>query len=92
MQLWPQPEAVRRCREVVFQWTSGPATQVTPTVRLGASAAALTQTYTNASAGVRTSIQTYTRADMLGPRANSYGYFFPGAQPRAWEPGAWTHC
>jgi len=65
----------------VFQWTSGPATQVTPTVRLGASATALTQTYTSASAGVKTSIQTYTRADMLGPRANTYGYFFPGAQP-----------
>ena len=66
----------------MFQWTSGPAPQVTPTVRLGASATALTQTYTNATAGVKTSIQTYTRSDMLGPRANSYGYFFPGAQPQ----------
>ena len=53
-----------------MQWTGRSLAQ-TPTVRLGG------QTYTAANAKIVN--QTYSRADMLGPRANGSGYFFPGS-------------
>ena len=73
------------CREVVIQWTDGYPRRSTVLVNLGTTPQ-LGQRY-DGSVGSSVIDASYTRADMLGPRANSYGYFWPGARTLCYPEG-----
>lgn len=71
------------CREVVIQWTDGYPRRSSPEVNFGTTPQ-LGQRF-NGNNGSSFTDASYTRADMLGPRANSYGYFYPGAHLLPWH-------
>ena len=74
------------CREVVFQWTIGLA-RGQPTVYMGTTPQ---QVFAVPAGNATTTTATYLAADMLGPRANSSGYFWPGALPLGQSLGCCT--
>lgn len=73
----PSHGVLLRCREVVIQWTDGYPRRSTVLVNLGTTPQ-LGQRFDGTN-GSSVTDASYTRADMLGPRANLHGYFWPGA-------------